>query len=684
MMEGGGIGFGLLLPAMLVVIALQLGLGCLGVMFARAPIGRVKAIGAVIYGFCMLIACALVASAATHLILGRAAEEWVLPVGLPWLGAHFRLDALAATFLCIVNISAAGACLFAIGYGRHEESPGRVIPYVPFFLAGMNAVVLADDAFTFLVAWEFMSLSSWALVMAHHRSTANARAGFLYIVMASLGGIALLLCFGVLAGSGGAYDFASMRDAATSSLIATIAFTLALVGAGSKAGLAPLHVWLPEAHPAAPSHVSALMSGAMTKVAVYGFVRIAFDLIGAPLWWWGLILMAVGSLSAVLGILFALLQTDMKRALAYSTIENIGFVFAGLGLAMAFEANGMHTLAALAFTAALFHAFNHALFKTLLFCGAGAVLGATGTRNLERLGGLIHRMPWTAGAFLVGSAAISALPPLNGFASEWLTLQAILLSPNLPQFPLKILVPGVGAGLALAAALAGACFVRIYGIAFLGRPRSPEAATAHEVDAWSAAAMLVLATLCLAVGLLPGFFVDAFAGAVRLSVGASVPAQSGNAWLALVPVAESRSSYSALLVFAFMLSSMAVAVVSIHWFASRAARRAPTWDCGFPDPSPQTQYSAGSIAQPTRRVFNTFVYRAEETVEMPAPGSVEPARFRVAFVDRAWSTIYAPISGLIGYAADRLNVLQFLTIRRYLGFVFGSLIVLLLGLALWP
>jgi formate hydrogenlyase subunit 3/multisubunit Na+/H+ antiporter MnhD subunit len=529
-----------------------------------------------------------------------------------------------------------------------------------------------------------MSLASWALVMTHHREAENARAGFLYIVMASFGGIALLLCFGALAGAVGAFDFDTLRASEPGATTAALAFTLALIGAGSKAGIAPLHVWLPEAHPAAPSHVSALMSGAMTKVAVYAFVRIAFDLLGEPTWWQGLAVLAIGAFSALLGVLFAMLQTDMKRALAYSTIENVGFVFAGLGLAMAFHASNMPALAALAFTAALFHAFNHGLFKTLLFCGAGAVLAASGTRNLESLGGLIHRMPWTAGAFLVGAAAISALPPLNGFASEWLTLQAILLSPDLPQWPLKILAPGAGGVLALAAALAAACFVRIYGVAFLGRPRTAEAAAAKEVDAWSRAAMATLALTCLLVGLAPGVVVDALAGAADLAVGARMPLQTNNEWVMLAPVAESRSSYSPLLVFAFMLSSMGAAVLAIHLLASRAIRRAPSWDCGFPDSSPATQYTAGSMAQPTRRVFNDFVYRAEEVVRMPPPGDTSPAYFRVQLVDRVWNAIYAPISGLVSYAADKLNVLQFLTIRRYLGFVFASLIILLLGLALWP
>jgi formate hydrogenlyase subunit 3/multisubunit Na+/H+ antiporter MnhD subunit len=425
------------------------------------------------------------------------------------------------------------------------------------------------------------------------------------------------------------------------------------------------------------------MSGVMTKVAVYGFIRIAFDLIGAPQWWWGLIVLVAGGLSAVLGVLFAVIQNDLKRVLAYSTIENIGFVFVGLGLALAFEANGLGAAAALAFTAAIFHAFNHSLFKSALFFGAGAVLDATGARDMDRLGGLIHRMPATALAFLAASVAISAIPPFNGFASEWLTLQAILLSPQLSQWPLKIVAPGIGALVALAAALAGACFVRAFGVTFLGRPRSDRAARARETDPWSQSAMLALAIACLLVGVLPGFVMDALAPVAQSAVGAHMSAQADEAWLSIVPIAESRSSYNGLLVFGFAVVSMAATVLVIHWFASRALRRTPAWDCGFPDRSPVTQYSAGSVAQPIRRVFANFVFRAREQVDMPAPGALEAARFRVDIRDRIWDALYAPVAGLVAFVADRLNHLQFLTIRRYLSLVFASLIVLLLALALW-
>jgi formate hydrogenlyase subunit 3/multisubunit Na+/H+ antiporter MnhD subunit len=527
-----------------------------------------------------------------------------------------------------------------------------------------------------------MSLTSWALVMAHHEVEGNARAGYIYLVMASFGTLALLLAFGLLAGPEGGYDFAAIRGERTT-LTAALVLVLALLGAGSKAGLVPLHVWLPLAHPAAPSHVSALMSGVMTKVAVYGFVRIVLDLSGEPGWWAAMVVLSLGGATAVMGVLYALMQHDLKRLLAYHTVENIGIIFIGLGLAMAFQANAMGWAAALALTAALFHVLNHSLFKSLLFFGSGAVLTATGARDMEHLGGLIHRMPVTSFAFLVGCVAISALPPLNGFVSEWLTFQAILQSPSLPQWGLKIIVPAVGGLLALSAALAAACFVKAFGVTFLGRPRSPAAETAHEVDRCSLAAMLGLAALCLLAGILPGLVIDGLAPVSQALVGDRMPVQAGAAWLSIVPIAESRSSYNGLLVFAFIAVSAWLAVYVIHRFGSRALRRAPAWDCGFPDPSPATQYSASSFAQPIRRVFGTLAFAAREKVEMPPPGDLGPARLTVELRDLIWEALYAPIAGAVGFAAERFNHLQFLTIRRYLSLVFLALVSLLLVLTLW-
>jgi hydrogenase-4 component B len=668
----------MMLTGALLCAAALLALAVLAVLLVRSPHAS-----RLVYTACMIVTATALAAALTHLLAGRSPEALTLPIGLPWLGAHFRLDALSAFFLVVVELGAMIASLFALGYGKHERAPERVVPFFPAFLAAMALVVLADDAFTFLLSWEFMSLTSWALVISHHRAAENVRAGYIYLLMASFGTLALLLGFGLLAGPDGLYTFAQMRAVHPAAATAALVLLLTLIGAGSKAGVVPLHVWLPLAHPAAPSHVSALMSGVMTKVAVYGFVRIVFDLAGTPSWWWSIVVLTIAGITTVMGVLYALMQHDLKRLLAYHTVENIGIIFIGLGLALAFKSQGLLFAAALALCAALLHVFNHSLFKSLLFFGAGAVLTATGERDMEHLGGLIHRMPQTAFVFLIGCAAISALPPLNGFVSEWLTFQAILLSPQLASWGLKLLVPAIGALLALSAALAAACFVKAYGITFLGRPRTRAAETASEIDWFSRLAMMVLASLCLLAGILPGLFIDALAPISSLLIGKSMPTQIGAQWLSIVPIAESRSSYDGLLVFLFMMVSGTLAAFAIHRLASDRLRRAPAWDCGYPDASVVTQYSATSFAQPIRRVFGSVVFGAREIVEMAPPDDIRPARLKVKLHDPIWEWIYAPLGTAIGVVADRLNHLQFLTIRQFLTLVFCTLVILLLVLALW-
>ena len=668
-------------------MALTAALWCVGAYFALCA----AAVATVRFKHCpTLVYSGSFATGISALVVGMFAlaggdvgSVQVLPLGLPWLGAHFQMDALSAFFVVIVNLGAAAASLYAFGARAHEKSPERVVPFYPAFLAGLNLVLLSADAFSFLASWEFMSLTSWAMVLTHHREPSNAHAAFVYIVMASFGTLSLLLAFGILAGVGGDYSFEVIRAVQQSPTLSSTVLVLALVGTGSKAGLVPLHAWLPLAHPAAPSHVSALMSGVMTKVAVYGFIRIVFDLNGSPAWWWALIVLAPASASAVLGVLHALMERDLKRLLAYSTVENIGFVFVGLGLALAFSANNVPWAAALAMTATLLHALNHSLFKSALFLGAGAVLTQTGLRDLESMGGLNHRMPRTSIAFLVASAAIAALPPLNGFVSEWLTFQAVLVSPATEQWGLRLGIPAVGALLALATALAGACFIRAFGFAFLGRARSDAAAAAVEPGWLSLTAMFSLCALIVLIGIVPGLVIDFLAPVVYPLVGGSLPRQADLPWLSIAPIAEMRSSYNGLLVFLFIAASSSLAIFCIHALASNAVRREEPWDCGYGDIPASAQYSAGSFAQPIRRVFATLLFRAREEVEMPRPGDLRAARLNVRLHDPIWETLYAPIASAVGMVADRLNVLQFLTIRRYLALVFIALVALLLGLATW-
>jgi len=369
--------------------------------------------------------------------------------------------------------------------------------------------------------------------------------------------------------------------------------------------------------------------------------------------------------------------------LAYSTVENVGIVFVALGLALAFKANAMVLPAALALTAALFHVLNHSLFKSLLFFGAGAVLTATHERSMERLGGLIHRMPQTAVVFLIGCMAISALPPLNGFVSEWLAFQAILVSPDLPQWGLKLMVPAVGAALALAAALAGACFVKAYGLTFLGRPRTPAAETATEVDFMSLVAMNFLAVLCVLAGVLPGFVIDALAPVTKALVGEAMPRQAGVPWLSIVPIAESRSSYNGLLILLFLVGAATMTALMIHRFATRVTRRSDMWDCGYPLSTTTTQYTGSSFEMPIRRVFGAVVFQVHDSLDMPKPGEMRAGHFRVRMSDPVWRFAYGPFARGIATVTTRLNRLQFLTIRRYLTLVFCALIVLLLVVAAW-
>ncbi len=666
-----------------VSLALLLVLALLGVSIVAIAARRWPGIARTIYAACVLLSLGGLATAVARLAGAPGASELTLPLGLPWLGAHFRLDLLSAFFLLIVNLAGALASLYALGYAVDGLTAGRVLPFFPAFLAGMNLVLLADDAFSFLLAWEFMSLASWALVLAEHEQAETRSAAYLYLVMAGLGTAALLLCFGLLAGPEGAFAFAAIRLRDHGMLSTILILTLALIGTGSKAGLLPLHAWLPPAHAAAPSHVSALMSGVMTKVAVYAAIRLLFDLAGPPAGWWGAVVMIVGAISAVMGLLYALMQSDLKRLLAYSTVENLGVIYVCLGLALSFLANGMPAGASLALTAGLLHALNHSLFKGLLFMGAGSVLhGTGGERSLEALGGLIHRLPVTSVCFLIGAAAISALPPLNGFVSEWLLFQAILQSIGLPLGFLRFLAPAVGGVMALVAALAAACFVRAYGIAFLGRPRSEAARTAHEIARPAQIAMGTAALLCCLLGVFPGPMVDLI-GTVGASLGRPLPAEATQGWLSLVPVAPTVSSYNGLVLLLFIAFSSIAAAFVIHRFASDRLRRGPAWDCGYPEPSSATQYTASSFSQPLRRLFGGYAFLAREQVIMPEPGDMRPAMFRLVWRDLVWDSLYAPVTTGLTHLTGRLNTLQFLTIRRYLSLVFGALVLLLLALAAW-
>lgn len=666
-------------------------------LFALAVVGvaarRSPWVGTAVYGG-TAAACGLIGLWAVEALVGRGGvAAAVLPIGLPWIGVHLRADGVSAFFLLVVALGGVTASLFGWGYERahvraaahhaadhtHGES-GPVLPFFPLFLAGMSLVLLANDAFSFLVSWEFMSLTSWLLVLSTHREPDTPDAARLYLVMAVLGTACLLLAFGLLVGTGGDYRFDAIRQHPPEAGAAALTVLLVVLGAGSKAGLVPLHVWLPLAHPAAPSHVSALMSGVMTKVAVYALVRVLFDLLGEPVWWWGGALMAAGAVTAVMGVLYALMQDDVKRLLACSTIENIGVIVIALGLALVFKASHTPVIAALALSAALLHVVNHSLFKSLLFFVAGAILTATGTRDLNRLGGLIHRMPTTAVLALIGAAAISALPPLNGFVGEWLLFQAILNAPALPEWSLKIGIAVVGAAVALATALAAACFVRLYGIAFLGRPRSTEAGRAGEVGRAMLAGMAIPAALCVALGVLPTLVIRLFEPAVRAMVQAGpFDDRSYQPWIWLAPTSAIGNSYNGLILLAMIAALSVALVLAIHRWASDRVRRSIAWGCGHDgtDPAALSQYSASSFAQPIRRAFGGTVFNARDRVDMPEPGDTRPASLTVRWTDPAWAFLFTPVRRAVNWLADHVDALQFLTIRSYLTLMFAALVVVL-------
>jgi formate hydrogenlyase subunit 3/multisubunit Na+/H+ antiporter MnhD subunit len=660
-------------------------LGCALAIYAGAALaGAVAPRRALSFVYPVCAAAAVLAAAADlSVFFTQANLQAHLPIGLPTIGLHIRLDALSAFFGLIVNIGVFASSIYGLGLGGSDLSK-RIEPFYPAFCAAMNAVMLADDAYGFLFCWEIMSLCSWALVVSRHENEENRKAGYVYLVMAAFGTFALLCAFGGMAGAAGGYTFDAMRANHLTPLVSGLVLAAALAGTGSKAGIMPLHAWLPLAHPAAPSHVSALMSGVMTKVAVYAIIRIVFDLLGNPQWWWALPFIILGAASAVGGLLYAVQDQDLKRLLAYSTIENIGIIFAGIGLAIAFKSSGIRYGAAVAMAAALIHSLNHSWFKSLLFLGAGAVLHATGRKDLDGLGGLIHRMPKTAFYWLIGALSIAALPPLNGFVSEWLLFQAVLVGPVFPEPILRFLSPVAGAMLALAAGLAAACFVRAYGTVFLGRPRSEEAGAAHEAPAAQTIAIGLLAVLCALGGLFGGFTAYAIGPLLTSLAGASLmKLGDGPTPFSLIAFDQGRAIYDAPTIALFVAISAIATMVAVHLLANKKTRRSPAWDCGFPDASPATQYTASSFSQPLRRVYGGIVFKATEDVDMPGPGELRPAGFLVRYSDHIWRYLYLEPAGTLWSVSKQFNALHFLSIRLYLVAMFCTLIALLIIAATW-
>jgi NADH:ubiquinone oxidoreductase subunit 5 (subunit L)/multisubunit Na+/H+ antiporter MnhA subunit len=468
------------------------------------------------------------------------------------------------------------------------------------------------------------------------------------------------------------FTFDAMRAASLAPAWAAAAFLLALLGFGAKGGLVPLHVWLPEAHPAAPSPVSALLSGVMLKTSVYGVLRVSFDLLDAPAWWWGLVAMALGLFTALYGVVFAAAQTDMKRLLAFSSIENVGLLFAGFGLALTFYSAGMMGPAALALIAVLYHAVNHAFMKGLLFIGTGAVLHATGERNLGRLGGLIRRMPWVAWPTLIGALAIAGLPPLNGFVSEWLLLQAFLSAHEVPRLFLNMLLPLGTAVVALAAALAGYVMVKFFGVVFLGQPREAALARAHDAGWRERSGMIWLAAGCVLLGLLPTQVIPILA-LVPAQFGLVAPGTTFGRWWLLDPVPGREASYAPLVFLAIVLLAVIATLFVVSRVYRRRVRRAPPWDCGFARLDSRMQDTAEGFGQPIRHIFEPFFGMRRE---LPKPTDSSP-HYRVEISDRIWNGLYVPAAALVQRLAQTVVQLQQGRISTYLIYSLATLLVLL-------
>jgi hydrogenase-4 component B len=484
--------------------------------------------------------------------------------------------------------------------------------------------------------------------------------------MMHAGAAAVVACFLLFLPAAPALEFAAMRAASLSSGMRTAVFVLAMIGFGAKAGLIPLHLWLPRAHPMAPTPISALMSGVMLKTAVYGFVRVVFDILGGGPAWWGYVALIAGAVSGLLGILYALAERDLKRLLAYSSVENIGIIFLGLGAALIFMAHGSASWAALALMGALLHTMNHGLFKSALFLGAGAIRHSTHTLDLEGLGGLQKRMPWTGTAFLVACCSIVGLPLFNGFVSEWLTFRSFVAGAALTNVTAMVVLPLMAGVLALIGGLAAACFAKVYGVAFLGRPRSAGAEHASEVPFLMHAAIGALALCCVAAGVMPGFILQPLSAAIAGALhGAAVPA--GTEALATTMPWIALTLFSALL-----------AVTAVRG----AVRVTATWACGMPGFDHRMQYTSTAFSKPLRKVFSE-AYKAERTVEVSPtnetyfPISMTYRSVRTTSYER---TLYRPAVDAIVAGAHRLRQLQTGNIQIYLLYIFLALIALLVGM----
>lgn len=675
-----------------ILVWLFASLGCYaaGALAGLACLRRARLAAWLSFGLASLGAVA--GMAASLLMLSGAAGTplpvaKLLPAWIPYIEIGVRFDALSAFFLLVLSVAGLAISLYSTAYVRAfagRKNVGLLGAFYNGLLLATALVFTAGNAFFFLIAWEIMALAAYCLVSFEHEQEETRRAGVLYFVMSHIGTGCLLVGFLLLFQSAGGYGFegfhalggqmsAGKRDAA---------FLLFLAGFGVKAGIVPLHTWLPAAHSVAPSNVSAFMSGVLIKAGIYGLARVCFDFLGEPPLWWGATVLGIGTVSAVLGVLYALMQHDLKRLLAYHSIENIGIILMGFGASLLFLHSGHPVLASLALIAGLYHTINHATFKALLFLGAGAVLHATGTRDMERLGGLVKRMPKTAFCFLIGAVAISALPPLNGFVSEWLTYQSLLQGFGTTTSLFRLMFPLSGAMLALTGALAAACFVKAFGITFLGQPRSEQAARAHEASFLMWAAQGLLTLVCVVLGLFPTLFLRLLDPVTGQLLGQPISNQlrAGNGLVLTAGVPGSGAVFT--LGIALLGVCLLIVPALAGWVFGRGAkvRIGPTWDCGLKGLTPQMQYTATGFSKPIRMIFKAL-FRPRREVQREydySPYFARTIRFE-AHVEEVFETrVYRPLNRALLRLARRARALQAGSIQAYLIYIFVTLVLVLL------
>ncbi len=647
-------------------------LGCLIPIVLGAfvlPIRRSKA-APWIATFGVWLGCGSAAVPVIRALTGSVLPPLQIAWNMPGGSLSFGLDGLSAFFCLPILLVSPLAALYGCQYLAHEKKPlGPVSFFYNVLTASMLLLLSARNGLLFLVIWEVMAISSFFLVIFDDEHAHVRQAGWTYLIASHIGTGALLVLFALLGRQANSLDFDLMAKAVLSPTMAGILFVLAVIGFGTKAGFIPLHVWLPEAHPAAPSHVSALMSGVMIKTGIYGLLRI-LTMLGHPSAAWGWTLVLIGLVSGILGVAFALAQHDLKRLLAYHSVENIGIIALGIGAGLLGLAWDQPVLVVLGFGGGILHVLNHAVFKSLLFLGAGAVVHSTGTRDIDHLGGLIKPMRWTAVTFVIASAAISGLPPFNGFISEFLVYFAGFSGVRADAPGTVILAIAIGGGLALIGGLAAACFAKAFGVVFLGEPRSSHATHAEEVGAAMRWPMAVLAAACLGIGLLAPAVVQIVLPAVHIMAPTTMSAE---------PVTAAMASLMGVVHISAALLLLGVGLYLVRRCLPRGREETTTgtWDCGYARPTARMQYTASSFAQPLTDLFKLFLGTRKHGI---APEGFFPPRatFETQTPDAAREHLFAPLFRLIDQALSPVRRMQHGRIHEYLLYIAIVLVLLLI------